>query len=65
MDFQSYKEEHTPYIVQELVCLKCLHRWIAVRPKGTLLKELECPKCEQKGKVIATGQEIESEVENG
>lgn len=60
MDFQSYKEEHTPHIVQEVVCLKCLFRWIAVRPQTTWLKELEC-KCGNKGYVIATGQELEAE----
>lgn len=57
--FSDYVDEHTPHIVQEVVCLSCLHRWIAVRPEGTLLKELECPECEKCGNVIATGQEID------
>lgn len=65
--FTDYKEENTPHIVQEVVCLKCLHRWIAVRPKGTLLKDLKCANvsylCGVTGFVIATGQEITSEVE--
>lgn len=60
MDFNKYKEENTPHIVQEVVCLKCLHRWIAVMPKGTLLKDLEC-KCGNVGYVIATGQDLEVE----
>lgn len=65
MDFNEYKEEHTPHIVQEVVCLKCLHRWIAVRPKGTLLKDLKCANlsflCGVTGYVIATGQELTEE----
>ena len=62
-EFSKYKEENTPHIVHEAVCLYCLHRWIEVRPQGSLLKSLECPSCRKRGYVIATGQEIESEVE--
>lgn len=61
--FNEYIEEHTPHIVHEAMCVSCLHRYILVRPQGTLLKELECPNCGKVGYVIATGQEIESEVE--
>ena len=50
--------EKTPHIVQELVCLKCLHRWIGVRPQGTLLKNLECPNCKNIGFTITTGQDL-------
>ena len=53
-----YFEDYLPYIVQELICVKCLHRWIGVMPEGTLLKKLECPHCRKVGYVIATGQEI-------
>jgi hypothetical protein len=67
-DFNEYKEEHTPHIVQEVVCLKCLYRWIAVRPKGVMLKDLKCANlsflCGRTGYVIATGQELEVE-DNG
>ena len=59
IDFDKYKEENTPHVVQEVICLSCLHRWIAVIPQGTLLKDLECPKCNKSGYVIATGQEID------
>lgn len=62
-NFNDYKEENTPHLVHEAICVSCLHRWIEVRPEGTLLKDLECPKCRKIGYVIATGQEIESEVE--
>lgn len=63
INFNEYKEENTPHIVQEAVCLKCLHRFIVCYPQKTLLKELECGNCGEIGYIIATGQEIESEVE--
>ena len=50
-------EEYLPHEVCEVICLKCLHRWIAVYPSKTLLKELECP-CGEIGFVIKTGQTI-------
>lgn len=50
-------EEYLPHEVSEVICLKCLHRWIAVYPSQTLLKELECP-CGEIGYVIKTGQTI-------
>ena len=52
-------DDLTPHTVQEVVCLKCLHRWYAVYPQQTLLKDLQCPNCEKQGFVIATGQEME------
>lgn len=64
INFNDYKDENTPHIVQEVICLSCLHRWIAVRPEGTLLKDLECPHCGKVGYVITTGQEIQEE-DNG
>lgn len=49
-----------PHEVAELICLKCLCRWIGVYPEKTLLKDLEC-KCGAVGYVIKTGQTIEAE----
>ena len=46
------------YTISEVICVKCGHRWIAVRPEKTLLKDLECKNC-GKGYVIETGQTIE------
>lgn len=43
--------------VAELICLKCLDRWIGVYPQETLLKDLEC-RCGAVGYVIKTGQTI-------
>ena len=50
-------ENNTPHEVSELICLKCLHRWIGVYPADTLLKNLEC-RCGEVGYVIKTGQTI-------
>ena len=48
-----------PHLVCEVIDLKCRHRWIAVYPERTLLKQLECPNCGAVGLVIKTGQELE------
>lgn len=50
--------EGKPHVVSEVICVKCGRRWIAVRPEGTLLKELECPDCGA-GYVINTGERME------
>lgn len=57
--FNDYIEEHTPHLVHEAVCLKCLYRFIVCYQEKTLLKELECGNCGEVGYVIATGQIIE------
>ena len=53
VDFYKY----CPHRVSEVICVKCGHRWIAVRPGGTLLKDLECPYCGP-GYAIETGEEM-------
>ena len=50
-------EENLPHEVSEVICLKCLKRWIAVYPERTLLKDLECT-CGQVDYVIKTGQTL-------
>ena len=50
-------EDNLPHEISEVICLKCLQRWIAVYPETTLLKELEC-KCGEIGYVIKTGQTL-------
>lgn len=52
-------DKNTPHTISEVVCLHCLRRWIAARPDGTRLKDLECQTC-GKGCVIETGEELES-----
>ena len=53
-------ETNMEHEVAELICLKCLDRWIGVYPSKVPLKEIEC-KCGAIGYVIKTGQTIESE----
>jgi len=40
IDLNKYREEKTPHKVSEVICVKCFHRWISVRPVGVLLKAL-------------------------
>jgi len=54
--------ENTPHKVSEVICINCKYRWLAVRPVGTLLKDLECPICGA-GYVIETGEEINTDEE--
>lgn len=54
-----FYEDHFPHIVHEAMCVKCLHRWIDVRPQKSRLKDLECPNCHEKGYVINTGEDME------
>ena len=51
-------EENMEHVVSEVICLKCLHRWISVRPRTCLLKEIHCD-CGNVGYVIETCQEME------
>lgn len=46
-----------PYIVQEVMCVACMHSWIAVRPCDVPLQDLECPCCSQRGYVITDYKE--------
>lgn len=52
-------DANKPHEVSECMCVKCLRRWIDVRPEGTLLKDLVCPGCGLTGYVICTGQTID------
>jgi len=55
-----YIEENLPHEVAEVICLKCLKRWIAVYPIKCQLKDLECT-CGCTGYVIKTGQTFEED----
>lgn len=56
-------DEYRPHVVSEVICVKCLERWISVRPESTWLKDLQCPKCKRTGYVIETGEYLEVEYE--
>lgn len=58
-------DKNTPHKVSEVICVNCIHRWIAVRPEGTLLKNLTCPHCRMTGAVIETGEEIDNAAYEG
>lgn len=51
-------EELMPHECSELICLRCLYRYIGVYPESTLLKDLHCPECDCTGTIIKTGQTI-------
>jgi hypothetical protein len=53
----TYIEDNIEHEVSELICLKCLNRWIGVYPSETPLNQLEC-KCGEIGYVIKTGQTL-------
>lgn len=55
-------EANLPHSISEVICLKCLDRWIAVYPIPAYLKKFEC-KNGHIGFVIKTGQEI-NEIRN-
>ena len=50
--------QNQPHEVMEVMCVKCYSRWIATFPTGILLKDLQCPSCNNTGFVIATGQPL-------
>jgi hypothetical protein len=50
--------KNQPHKLSEVICVECGERWLAIRPEGTLLKELECKICGQ-GFIIETGEIIE------
>lgn len=51
-----------PHKVSEVICIKCYHRWIDVRPVVTRLKNLVCPYCNNSGYVIETGEDVEQDL---
>ena len=55
-------EDNLEHEVAELICLKCLNRWIGVYPSVVTLKNIEC-KCGAVGYVIKTGQTLDQETQ--
>ena len=52
--------DHRPHLVSEVMCVKCLRRWIGIYPESVWLKELECENCGP-GFVISTGQLLDNQ----
>lgn len=59
INFQDVLEASLPHTLSEVICIRCYHRWIAIRPVGTKLKNIECPRCGP-GAVIETGENIDN-----
>jgi hypothetical protein len=55
-------KDFMPQYAAEVICIKCRKRWIAIYPKGTWLKDLECENCGP-GYVIKTGQPLPDKTE--
>lgn len=58
-DYIDNKRAQEPHEVSELVCIKCLYRYIGVYHENTLLKDMCCPNCGQAGSLIKTGQTLQ------
>ena len=56
--------KNEPHQASEVVCLKCLKRWVAVRDMKTTLKMLECPECGLTGYTVSTGENLYPSDEN-
>lgn len=52
-------EKNIPHTVSEVVCLKCLTRFICARPSKVLLKDLQCGVCGNTGYIIETGESLD------
>ena len=57
-------EKNLPHTVAELMCLRCFYRWIGAFPSELLLKDIVCPCCNRKGRVINTGQEMDEGIDD-
>lgn len=56
--FEKIHASQDPHIVAEAMCWKCGHRWIATFLETTLLKQLQCPRCEEQGFAFLTNQDL-------
>lgn len=56
---EAAKAAKEPHEVCELICVKCFYRYIGVFHTKTLLKDMECPNCEEFGHLIKTGQDLQ------
>lgn len=59
IQFPDQELSDEPCKFSEVVCLKCLHRQISVRPVGAPLKVLQCSQCGESGFIIETGEDFD------
>jgi hypothetical protein len=58
-------DANLPHSISEVICLKCLKRWIAIYPSHTnILKKFEC-KNGHIGFVIKNGQDLDDSPAHG
>ncbi len=54
-------DHYRDHRLSHVICLKCHHRWLGLRPANVKLIELECPNCNKQGFVIETGEILTDE----
>lgn len=52
-------DKDEPHRVSEVICIGCVHRWLAVRPTSAILRQIICPGCGEPETTIETGQPLE------
>lgn len=52
-----------PHLTGELICLRCMYRYIGVWNEKVWLRDLYCPNCQTQGYTIATGQIMETRLD--
>lgn len=54
-------QDALPHKVSVVICLKCYHRWLSLRPSICKLIDLECPNCGLQKYVIETGEVLKED----
>jgi len=52
----SFEKDVQPNKHSEVICVKCGHRVISVRPVFVKLRKLQCSGCKETGFIIETGE---------
>lgn len=52
-------ERDLPHVTREVICVKCLARFVSVAPETLLLRDMECGECGEPGYCVDTGQCVE------
>ena len=62
IDLEQYRQqkffEDDDYVLSELMCVQCYHRWYELHIYDVVLAEIQCPNCHAIGTIIDTGQYI-------
>lgn len=52
-------EKNMPHVSREIICVKCLARFVSVAPAALLLRNMECGGCGEVGYCVDTGQGVD------